>query len=574
MRLKQWILIGCIGLIFFLGACSDKGKEGDKTSSKTGAEDIFSYVPSESPYVFGNLKPMPKAYLNKMIGMWQKMQPSYAKMMEMQSQSAEKPAEKVIMKLSQAILTEMAAIKTIDDIQSQLGLSSETTSVFYGLGLLPSGRIQIADKAKVEQLLTRLEEKSGQKMSTAELNGQAYRFTEIKDEVHLKAILSVTDDYLIFGVVPGKQADFDQFLPLLLGANKPETALSRSDFKAKLSQYQYPGYGDGYADIQQIAAVLRGEGEGLNLASFKALAPEPDFKLQIGCNTDFNRSFFSNIPRLIFGMNTVTETTFDMEMVLELSTGLIETFKKLPQSIPNITEKTEPMFALGIGANIPELRMSIQRLIQYIIDNNQDCPEFDTAKLKEIMPKLNMALNPMISGLQSIVFSLDHLETDENGQPAMDTVGACLALEMNDPQGLVAMGAAFVPSLANLNIPSDGTAVAIPLDGLPLPIPGLYAAIKDKRLVLSMGKEAETRAQGAIGGEGIADRPLVWSTYQTSAWEQFLKSGLNITKQMDKADQDTIMEMFEQYKEMFKSIGGGIYVTDKGLSFREKVIFN
>jgi len=578
MRLKHLCLFICIGFIVFAGACSDKKKEGGEVARKASAEDIFNYVPAHSPYVIGNVTPLPEPYLKKMITTWQKILPFQIKQLETMTAQAQetskKQSEKILINFAKAALTEMEAIKTPEDILLQWGISPKASGVVYGLGLLPAIRLQIVEKQKVEQLLTRLEEKSGEKMSTADFSGHSYRYIEIKDKIHLKAILSVTDSHLIVGLVPGEQADFDTFLPLLLGRNKPEPSLSRSDFAEKLSQYSYPGYGDGYIDIQRIAAILRGEGDGLNLASFKALVPEPDFKLQIGCNTEFNRTLFENIPRMVFGLKALTENAFDMEMVLELSTGLIDIFKKLPQPMPDIASQPDPMFALGIGANIPELRMSIQRLLQFIIENNQDCPDMDTARLKDVMPKLNMALSPMISGLHSLIFSLDHMETDENDKPAMDTARACIAADMNDPQGIVAMGGAFIPALANLNIRTDGTPVAVPLEGLPVKLPGLFVALKDKRLALAVGAKADQRAKQAVTGEGIADMPLYWMKYQASAWEQLIKSGLSATRKIKKDDQEMVLEAFEQYKDMFKSITVALYVTDNGLSFRELVVLN
>ena len=568
MRLKQIIIVGCLGLLLILFGCSEKDKE---TVTKDTGTDIFSYVPADSPYVMGNIKSVPQPYLVKMIDLWQKILPQQAEMMKSQQPSADSKAEKTALNFVQALFEELGAIKTPEDIESQWGLPTKGTSVFYGLGLMPVLRVEHLDRAKVEQLLNRLEEKSGEKMSTAELNGQSYRLFEIKEDIHLKIVLAVTENHLVSGLIPGNPAESDTFLPLILGTSKPASAMSQSGFKAKLSGYQYPGYGDGYIDIEKIAAILRGEGEGLQAASLKAFAPKSNGPLQIGCNTEFNRTFFANIPRLVFGIQTMSEQEAAMEMVLELSDSLVETFNKLPQSIPDIKGDADPMFSVGFGANIPELRMSIQRLIQFIIDNNQDCPGLNTAKLKEVLPKLNMALNPMISGLQSLVISLDNLETDDNGKPDMNTAGACVALEMNDPMGLVAMGAAFVPSLANLNIPPDGTPVAVPLEGIPLPIPEIFSAIKDKRLVLAMGKEAQARAKGAIAGGTINAKPLFWISYQSAIWEEALKSSFNKSKQIKKANQEAILDMFDQYKEMFKGVEGGVYITDQGLSFREKV---
>ena len=578
MRLKHLFLFTCIGFFVFGGGCSDKTKEGGEAARTTAAEDIFNYVPAHSPYVVGNVTPLPEPYLLKMITTWQRILPFQTKQLETLAAEAQeaskKQPEKNLINLAKAVLAEMGAIKTPEDILLQWGISPKASGVIYGLGLLPAIRLQIADKPKVEQLLTRLEEKSGEKMSTADFSGHSYRYIEIKDKVDLKAIVSVTDNHLVAGLVPGDQADLDTFLPLLLSQNKPEPPLSRSDFTEKLSQYNYPGYGDGYIDLQRIAGILRGEGEGLNLASFKALAPESGFKLQIGCNTEFNRALFENIPRMVFGLKALTENAFDMEMVLELSTGLIDIFKKLPQPMPDIASHPDPMFALGIGVNIPELRMSIQRLLQFIIENNQDCPDMDTARLKNFMPKLNMAMSPMISGLHSLILSLDHMETGQNGKPVMDTARACIAADMNDPQGRVAMGGAFIPALANLNIKTDGTPVAVPLEGLPVKLPGLFMAIKDKRLALAVGVKADQRAKQAATGEGIADMPVYWMKYQASAWEQLIKTGFSATRKIKKDDQEMVLEAFEQYKDLFKSITVALYVTDNGLSFRESVILN
>jgi hypothetical protein len=578
MRFKQLFLFTCIGFILFTSACSDKKKDHEETAPKAAVEDIFNYVPADSPYVIGNVIPMPEPYLKKVIETWQKILPVQTRQLEKITARAQKTLKNqsgiIVAKLAKAVLAEMETIKTPGDILLKWGISPKTTGVVYGLGLFPAVRLQISEKQKIEQLLTRLEEKSGQKMLTAEFNGHPYRYIEIKDKIHLKGILAITDKYLIAGLIPGEQAGFNQFLPLLLGTKKPGVALSQSEFTEAISPYHFPGYGDGYVDIRKVAAILRGEGEELNLASYQSLIPEPDFKLQIGCNAEFNRSLFENMPRMVFGFNQLTETAINLEMVLELSAGLIEILNKLPQSIPDIASQRDPMFAMGIGANIPELRGAIQRLLQFIIENNRDCPDINTDKLKAAIPKLNMALNPMISGFHSIILSLDQMEMGENGQPMMNTASACIAAEMIDPEGILAMAGSFIPSLAKTNISNDGTPAAISLDGLPLNLPGLFVAVKGQRLVLAMGNEASPRVRDAISGKGIADMPLYWMKYQTSTWEQLLKSGLSANKKFKTDDQKMALEFFEQYKDLVKSITGGIYVTDKGLAFRESVLLN
>jgi hypothetical protein len=577
MRLKHLFLFACIGVIFFIGGCSDKKKEAEEKAPKAAVEDMFNYIPAHSPYVIGNVTPLPQPYLKKMITVWQKLAPFQARQLE--SLTAQVPEifdnklGETYIDLTRALLAEMKTIKTPEDLRSQWGVSPETSGVLYGLGLLPAFRVQIAEKEKVEQLLSRLEEKSGQKMSTAEFKGQSYRYIEIKEKIHLKAVLSVTDKYFIAGIIPGKPSDFDQFLPLLLGTEKPEAPLSQSGFTEKISPYHFPGYGDGYFDIQKIAGVLRGEGEGLNRLSYQALIPKPDFKLQIGCNVEFNRTVFEKMPRIVFGISKLTETIFDMEMVLELGAGLVDILKKLPRSIPDIASARDPMFAMGIGANIPELRRAITQLLQFIIENNQDCPDMNTDELKAAIPKLNMALSPMISGFHSIILSLDQLEVGEDGKPVMDTIRACIAADMIDPQGILAMAGSFVPSLAKADVGNDGTPAAIFLEGLPVKLPGLFVAVKDQRLVLAVGEEANPRAKAAVNAKGLSDMPFYWMKYQTRAWEQLLRSGLSANPGIEKNDQEQVLEIFGQYKDLFKSITGGIYVTPNGVSFRESVVF-
>ncbi len=578
MRFKQLFLFTCIGFILFTSACSDKKKDHEETAPKAAAEDIFNYIPANSPYVLGNVIPMPEPYLAKVIETWSKILPFQTKQLEKISAQAQKTSKNqsgiIVAKLAKAILAEMETIKTPGDILLKWGISPKTTGVIYGLGLFPAVRLQISEKQKIEQLLTRLEEKSGQKLLTAEFNGQPYRYIEINDKVHLKGILSVTDKYLIAGLIPGEQAGFDQFFPLLLGTKKPEAALSRADFTKAISQYHFPGYGDGYFDIRKVAAILRGEGKGLNLVSYQSLIPEPDFKLQIGCNVEFNRTLFGHMPRMVFGFNQLTETIIDMEMVLELGSGLVDILKKLPQSIPDIASQRDPMFALGIGANIPELRGGIERLLRFVIENNRDCPDMNTDRLKAAIPKLNLALNPMISGFHSIILSLDHMEMGDNNQPLVNTARACIAAEMIDPQGILAMAGSFIPSLAKADIGTDGTPTEISLEGLPIKIPGLFAAIKDQRLVLAIGNEAYQRAKDAVSSQSITDMPLYWMAYQTSTWEQLIKTSLSANKKIKTDDQKMALEFFEQYKDLVRSISGGIYVIDEGLAFRETVHLN
>ncbi len=198
MRLKHLFLFACIGFMIFASACSDKKKESDTAEKKAAVEDLYSHVPADSPYVMGNVKPVPQAYLTKVFAMYQKIIPTYGEFLKKLSEKETgQPSEskKNAFKLFQGLLDEMATLKGPEDMLANWGIDPrKSTSVFYGLGLLPAVRIEIADKQKTEALVTRLEERAGHKMETAELNGQPYRFFEINEEaLHLKAILSITD---------------------------------------------------------------------------------------------------------------------------------------------------------------------------------------------------------------------------------------------------------------------------------------------------------------------------------------------------------------------------------------------
>ena len=196
--------LAAVALALSLASCGDsKDKQEQAAVEAVAASELLAYAPADTPYVFTNSRPFPRVITEKLLLNADAELEHAAEELQraIDTESFDTPEEKQLMILAQAIVAELQGKMSADGLAS-LGLLIDGRSLVYGMGVLPVIRTEIGDAQKVQDLITRVEQRSGMTAEQQQLGEQSYRRFDLEQ---LVGIMAVTDKHLIAALLPQRR---------------------------------------------------------------------------------------------------------------------------------------------------------------------------------------------------------------------------------------------------------------------------------------------------------------------------------------------------------------------------------
>ena len=123
----------------------------------------------------------------------------------------------------------------------ELGIEPVARSVFYGIGILPAVRVEIADAARLNAMLDRVEVRSGLSVAHGQLGEQAYRRI---GNGGVDLVLSVTPTRTI-GRPVDRRAVRSSPAAAAGPAGAAQSLAASGEIEGLISRHGFTGYGEG-----------------------------------------------------------------------------------------------------------------------------------------------------------------------------------------------------------------------------------------------------------------------------------------------------------------------------------------
>ncbi|MBN2497406.1 MAG: hypothetical protein JXR96_22635 [Deltaproteobacteria bacterium] len=248
-------LLLCLGL--FCLACQPGERKADARPTRPLADSrLLDFVPADTPYVFAAPQGFPAALVDRIWAGW--------------PEHETEGGEQAELRLLQAVRKELGGrIET--RALKRLGFTGELRLVFYGVGLLPVLRLELADPAAVLAFVQRVLDASGAQAQVMRAGQQSYFVFE---EDAARVLLAVCGRDLVLSVCP--QAELEQLAPHLLGLQRPAKSLAQAGRLAEIAKrYGFRGTQVGFVDLQALVehAACRAR-DPISLAVCEALAEQ------------------------------------------------------------------------------------------------------------------------------------------------------------------------------------------------------------------------------------------------------------------------------------------------------------
>lgn len=550
-------LIPCLliaGLVAIAG-CNRHGA-GANGPGTVAADDPLNYVPSDTPYVFANIDPVPAEisteWINKLdkagkIGdIYASQLDAAAQMIRSQAdQSADcapgaaavsdGPAADAAKPDASATESESAdtpastdatpaiadaahagkcggmdpaqrekTLKLIDAVKSEvagkdmqglmdlLGVSPQTHFAVYGIGLVPVLRLELAKPDNLRATIARIESKSGAKLASAKIGALDYWIVD-----------SGKSDIPLHGVfaISGKQLvatiaplkAADADMRTLFGLDKPAKSLAQGgDLMALNKRMNYLTYGSGYFDSARLMAVLKAPPSPLETAFLTSMG-EKKPSIDPVCAAEYD-AVAAAWPRASMGYTDLSVKHMALRGVIETRPDIAKDLMRLRAPMPGMALAQNGLFDFGFSTNLAVLPELATKYADANAKSPWKCPQL--TGLNENFEKSKATLtNPGFAGYAPMFHGL-HAVMDtfalKEGQSMPDFSGV-LAIGSDNPAGLLNMAGSVAPDILKLGLKPDGVPKALPpIPGSPLTQP-MQAAMTDKMLGISIGAGEEAK---------------------------------------------------------------------------------
>lgn len=538
------------------------------------SNEVLASVPADTPIFSGQLTPFPiKSYINSLSPSYK----TYPEYMFAELAESDDARAKFFVSLSKAYMDSM---ESGQKFVTTFGLADDIRSYFYTLGLLPVLKLDVEKPEAIWALLDKAEQDSGLSHQMKTLKGLKYRsytLTDPGDDQAIELLFLQQDGLLTITLNTSMLAE--ETLETALGINPVTPSLA--DSKILQDIINTHGFSDvavGFVNHQELVkAITTQDGNQLARQITAILAQEGEDPLlefrTPECHSEFT-AIAANWPRTVFGLNSVSigdqETSLDFSTVIESKNQtFLNALKRMRGFIPDYVKNSrDSVFSMGLGIELNQLVPSLTAVWGEMLQPQYQCQVLQ--EFQQEMSGQNPAMLGMFTGMGNGVRGvsaalLDYKFTERvagaQGEPSLESVDAIISLSADNPSILFNMVKPFVPELANIQLPQDGSPVDL---AHLLPLPPEYGispklALKGKHLVLYTGDKAEIVAN-KLADEKLANNGL-YSVYLD--YSKVFAPILSLAEMTG----EPLPEEFSMMKDYNMQVQIGLDINDQGIVF-------
>ncbi|GLQ88685.1 outer membrane protein assembly factor BamD [Dyella flagellata] len=484
-RSKRVLALAFSGLL--LAACSHKDKDAP-----------LAFAPADTPYVMANLDVLDDQTRKAILTQVDAELPAQVAQMKTQAdQLAEKDPD--MAKYLRTVAAEFDG-KTATQVIQATGVDPKGYMAFYGLGLSPVLRLELADAKAFEGFVAKIQSDYGKKFDVVTLGTQTYQ-RYIAPASHVQFIIAVAGKQAVLALVPQ-----DAGQPLLrqaLGLDRPAKSVQDTDRLAKLAKSKgYAKWAVGEVDLTRLLPLLVGGQDPLAQALLKMRAENESAKtgepvaniMQVApsCQSEASR-IASRMPAMSMGYTTLDEKHRDMRFDVSLASDIVSAFSGMKVELPGLgTDPTAP-FELSLALPMPQLRAFWSAQAQAVADKPFTCPMLDNLNdtFNSLGDSMQKAAVPPIGDLLGLHVALDSYTPNPNG--GMPKLSGRVVIGTNNPAGLLAMAQVTSPMLNGIKLSGDGKPAALPAQLTNALGESGWAAMGGKSIGLALGANEDSK---------------------------------------------------------------------------------
>jgi hypothetical protein len=571
------VFIALIASALLVTGCDRDQPDQEQASVLTSKETVLSYIPADTPYVIASVEPLPDELMDKIEPKIDRVLKSYqsilravvaAKRQEMSEDARDSDGAKRI----SAVVAELTTLLSLDGLRSA-GIDKEASGALYGNGLLPVLRLELTDGALLDGAITRLEEKAGQKMPVAAIEGGGYRYVDLDQ---LRLVIAILENQAVVTLVP---SEFDeQQTAAVIGLTPPETSIAESgELAAVAKQYGFTPHYIGFIDVAAITATFIDPQTGVNAALLAMGQPEISTLPDV-CKEEI-RSMAGIAPRVVMGYTQIDAQRLDSAFIVELREDIAAGLAMLPAPVPGLGSDQGGLMSFGLSMDMKGARDFVEKRVAALEAEPLECDRFAgigqmAAGMRE---GLNQPIPPIFYDFKGFLAVIDKLEgLDLASQTPPEAVEGRFLLAMDNAQALVALGAMFSPELAQLDLQPDAVPVELDLPQTRGIGVTAFAAMTENAIAIASGDGADADLKNMLLAEPGDPSPFLSFAMDAARYYAFLGEAVAVAE--DEGDEATPPELKAAVQEIMTAVAGlydrmtaYVFLTADGVEIRSSV---
>lgn len=538
------------------------------------ADSPLAFVPADTPYVFANLEPIPRAVserwmtqMNLAASLWQVQITQAIRKIETDRPDAEE------LKWLRAANAELEG-KSVAQVFEALGYDLQAKFAFYGIGLAPVMRLTLADPDKFRAFVARIEERGGQALPRAKLGDLEYwNFTS--PEAKVRGVVALQGNQLVLTFAPPND---DAALRILLGVERPAQDMRNGAALIALNkQFGYLPSASGYLDTKRVVAQFTAAPTALETAFLTAFGIEKPATDAV-CAGEY-AALASAMPRLSLGYTQLDAQRMDVVARLETSPAIAKDLMELRAPMPGLAQVKDAPLNFGLSLRIGALPNVVGKWASAVAAAPWKCPAL--AELNagfaqsrdQLMNPAVFAAAPVFHGFHAIATRIDM----KNSMAGTPDFGGKLLIGSPDPNALIGMAKSFVPQLATMTLKPDGKVQPLPaLPNVPADLP-TFVAMTPGVLGLAFG-QGEDADLGEYLTSDPTQQPLLVLGYSGALFADFTQSMLEqAAKEQDpaqRAEQEQAAKMMAQIYAHIRRADIRVEFSESGIEMHQSAELN
>ena len=500
-----------VSLALAIAACG-----GQKGASDPDAP--LAFVPAQSPYVFANLEPIPRAVSESWLRLLEPLQAGYNESLtrarEVAAGKNDPEANKML------AFMELFADKFSLEGWEKIGFNPQGLFALYGVGVQPVMRMSLSNPDAFRAFVGQVEGLIGMPAPVAEVDGQSYWRFQPEKSPDVAVVVAIIGQQLVatLDIAHGEP------LQALLGLQRPQQSMiDGADLRGINKQYGYLDYGTMLVDSRRLIDAVVGADESASTLLTRMAAAEGQPPLSAACRSEF-QAIAANTPRMVAGYTRLDETHQNAGVVLETENAIAQALKALAAPVAGLGAAKEGV-EFGFSMRLDKLAEFIQARASAIRANPYTCEYLaglnkGAEEVGQQLAGLYMAAG-LFTGARVLVTDF---QVDAEGKPS--SFDGAVVLSAPNPASLIAMAKGFVPQLAQIDLVPGAAPTAVDLAQMGVPdgsVGPAFAAITDSSLGLSIGANADTRLSGYLGEAATTPAPLFHMGYSGAFYGKLMR---------------------------------------------------
>ncbi|MDF4025189.1 hypothetical protein P3W24_09460 [Luteibacter sp. PPL201] len=571
---KRLLALGVASVL--LAACGHKDKDAP-----------LAFVPADTPYVLASLDKLDDGVYDAMMLQADAELPGQVAQMKSLAQDMDAKGNADGARLLRAFAAEFDG-KKAEAAMDGMGLDIRAGTALYGVGLSPVGRVSLADPAKWEAFMGRLETAYGKKLDTADAGGQSYRHVTLSDS-GVQLVIATEGKQAVAALLPADAAQ--PAVRQILGVDRPEKNLQDDGRLEDLAKDKdYKKYAVGLVDFTRLLPLVATGKDPLFATFLKHQSQktgEPVPQLPPSCQAEASR-IAARVPAISFGYTRLDLHHQEQRFDVALADDITKAFSGLKVELPGLGAEAKEPFDLSLALPVEQLRTFFTAQSEAVAAKPFECPAFTgmNDSFAKLGATMQQAAIPPFGDIRGIRVILDSFKPAASAAQLPSITGR-VVIGTRNPSGLLAMAGALTGG--ELKVPSDGKPVALPPNlSATLGMPA-FAAMNGQAVAIGVGAGEDNKLDdalmGALGDAGrmvrvhlSGDMYRSWidvmaEKAQTYAQAQAEAAGADgapddqasmaATAQRSKAQFDAM----KQQAARVVQVGGEAHMDEKGLVF-------